>query len=89
MSSQNRTAGVIVCEGRMRGASDYLDYVGLEDFSSSECTVALHRKPVCPCLPSEIKSNLTLGWAHTLGADPACYECWPLPHETLCVELFC
>lgn len=39
-----------------------------------------------PQLPSEIKSNLTLGWVHTQGADPACYECLPVPHETPCVS---
>lgn len=38
-----------------------------------------------PRLLSEIKSDLTLGWARTQGADPACRECLPVPHEASCM----
>lgn len=71
--------------GLRRGAANCPEYSDLENMSSFNNLAAISspNRPLCPQLPSEVKSDLTLGWAHTQAADPACYEC--LPHETLCV----
>lgn len=71
--------------GQKRCAADCPDRSGQRTFLYLIAWLFPKQAFVRPRLPSEIKSDLTLGWAHTRESDPACYECLPVPHETLCV----